>query len=603
LPLLSIARIFFTLEGMTWEIGFVFATLLAVVVLFVLEWLSVDIITLLLLVALVVAGILTPEDAFSGFANEIIIILASVFVLSGALLETGVMDGLGDVIWKLGGTSRNRILLFVMLLTSATSAFMNNTTTTAVFLPAVLAVCRKSKVSPSKVLIPLSFASILGGTCTLVGTSTNVAASGFLSRAGMQPFSLFEFLPVGLAACVLGIVYMIFVGHRLLPSPKEATLTEEYEIKEYLSEIVVTSGSTLAGKPVRESGLGEKGITVLEVMRRKQKIYAESDTVLEEGDVLIVNAPRQSLLLVKEIRGVEIKVDVKLGDKDLITSTIKIVEAIVMPQSALIGSTIKELDFRNRFGVTALAIYRKGQSLAEKLATIPLKVGDVLLLQGRIEQFDTLSGNPDLWVLEEMHHVPFRRRKGIYAVAALGLAVVVGGLEIIPLSLAFLAAALVVILTKCITNEEAYGFIDWRLLILIGGMTSFGIAMDKTGAAEFASTGIVSWLAPLGIYPIMLGFAVLTIALTQPMSNASAALVVLPVAISTAAKLGVEPRSFAILVTLAASLSFITPLEPSCLIVFGPGKYKFRHFVTVGLPLTAAAVGILLLLVPMLWPL
>ena len=588
---------------MPWEIAFVFALLIAIVVLFIFEWLSVDVITLLMLLALVLAGILSPADAFAGFSSEIIIILASVFVLSGAFLETGVMDGLGDLIWRTSGSNRNAVLLIVMLLTCGTSAFMNNTTTTAVFLPAVLAVCRRSRINPSKTLIPLAFASILGGTCTLVGTSTNVAASGFLVRSHLPGFTLFEFLPVGLTVCLVGIGYMVLIGQRLLPSIKEASLTEEYEVRKYLSEIVITRGSDLAGKPLREIGLAEKGITVLEVIRRKQKMYAESNTLLAEGDVLIVNAPRQSLIWVKDTPGVEIKADVKLGDKDLITTTLKIVEAIVMPQSALIGRTIKELDFRHRFGVTAMAIYRKGHGVAEKLATIPLRVGDVLLLQGRVEEFDVLVGNPDLWPLEEMHHVPLRKRKGIYAVLALAFAVAAGGLEILPLSVAFLGAALVVILTKCITTEEAYDFIDWRLLILIGGMTSFGFAMDKTGAAQYAASAIVTWLAPWGIYPIMLGFVLLTIALTQPMSNASAALVVLPVAIRTAAHLHVEPRTFAVLVTLAASLSFITPLEPSCLLVYGPGKYRFRHFVLVGLPLTALAVVVLLFLVPRLWPL
>jgi len=588
---------------MPWEIALVFALLVSVVVLFVFEWLSVDVITLLMLFVLVLAGILSPADAFAGFSSEIIIILAAVFVLSGAFLQTGVMDGLGDLIWRTSGSNRNRVLLIVMLLTCATSAFMNNTTTTAVFLPAVLAVCRKSGINPSKTLIPLAFASILGGTCTLVGTSTNVAASGFLVRTRMEGFSLFEFLPVGASVSLIGMVYMVLIGQRILPAIKEASLTEDYEIRKYLSEIVIMHGSAFAGKPLRESGLAEKGITVLEVVRRKQKMYAESSTLLAEGDVLIVNAPRESLLWVKEFPGMEMKADVKLGDKDLITTTLKIVEAIVMPQSALIGRTIKELDFRHRFGVTAMAIYRKGHGVAEKLGTIPLRVGDVLLLQGRVEQFDVLVGNPDLWALEEMRHVPFRKRKGIYAILALAFAVSLGGLDILPLSVAFLGAALVVILTKCITTEEAYNFIDWRLLILIGGMTSFGFAMDKTGAAQFAASGIVTWLAPFGVYPIMLGFALLTIALTQPMSNASAALVVLPVAVSTATQLNVDPRSFAVLVTLSASLSFITPLEPSCLLVYGPGKYRFRHFVLVGMPLTAICVVVLLFLVPRLWPL
>jgi di/tricarboxylate transporter len=588
---------------MGFEVALIYLLLAAVILLFILEWFSVDVVTLLLIFTLIAVGILTPEQAFTGFASEIIIILASVFVLSGALLETGIMDGLGEVISKIAGTRRTRVLLIVMVLSSATSAFMNNTTATAVFLPAVLAVCRRSRISPSQILIPLAFASILGGTCTLVGTSTNVAASGLVARSGLPTFTLFEFLPIGLVMCCLGILYMVLLGHRILPNVREGSFTEEYEIKQYLSEIVVMPGSALAGKPLRDSGLANRGISVLEVMRKKQKMYAESSTLLAEGEVLIVNATRESLLEVKDLSGLEIKADARLGDKDLITSTIKIVEAIIMPGSAVIGRSIKELDFRHRFGVTAMAIYRRRQSRAEKLATLPLRVGDVLLLQGRIEQFDSLVGNPDLWILEEMQHVPFRRRKGVYAVLALGCAVLLGGLDFVPLSLAFLGAALTVIMTRCITAEEAYAFIDWRLLILIGGMTSFGFAMEETGAAEAAAGFIVSWLAPFGVYAVMIGFSLITITLTQPMSNASAALVVLPVAMSSAVQLGLNPRTFAVLVTLSASLSFITPLEPSCLLVYGSGKYRFRDFLLAGVPLTVLALTVLLILVPLLWPL
>jgi len=585
------------------QILLVFSFLALVVLLFFLEWVSIDVITLLLLIALVLSGILTPAEAFSGFATEIIMILGAVFVLSGALLETGVMDNLGNLIWRIAGGSRARIIVLVMFSTAAVSAFMNNTTTTAVFLPAVIAVCRRSRINPSQMLIPLAFASILGGTCTLIGTSTNVAASGVLDRAGLGGFSLFEFSYIGIAVTLIGIAYMALFSHRLLPNVPEASFTEEYEMKQYLSEIVIPRGSGLAGKPLRETRLSELGITVLEVVRRKQKIYAGPDTQLGEGDVLIVNGTRESLLAVKETSGIEIKADVKLGDTDLITSTIKIVEAIVMPQSALVGQTIKNMNFRYRFGVTALAIYRRGHGVADKLALLPLKVGDVLLLQGRIEQFDRLVGNPDLWVLEEMHHVPFRKRKGIYAVLALGVAVALSGFDVMPISLAFLSAAVAVVILKCISTEEAYDFIDWRMLILIGGMTSFGFAMEKTGAAEQAATWIVQILSPMGIKFIMAGFAVLTIALTQPMSNASAALVVLPIAITTANQLGVNPRAFAIIVTLSASLSFITPLEPSCLLVYGPGKYRFAHFVITGLPLTLLCLAVVLVMVPILWPL
>jgi di/tricarboxylate transporter len=281
----------------------------------------------------------------------------------------------------------------------------------------------------------------------------------------------------------------------------------------------------------------------------------------------------------------------------------KIAEAILMPQSNLVGRTIKELDFRRRFGVTVIAIYRREHALATRIGGLPLRVGDVLLIQGRPERLRALADDPDLWILQETEHQPARRRKGLYVVGIFLLAVLASSFELVPLPIAFLVAALAVIFTRLITMEEAYDLIDWRLLILIAGMTSFGLAMRKTGAAEYLAGLIAGWTGGLPVAFLLLAFAVLTILLTQPMSNAAAALVVLPVAMQTATELGHDPRSFAVMVTLAASLSFVTPFEPSCLIVYGPGRYRFRDFLVCGLPLTALVVVILMILVPMLWPL
>jgi di/tricarboxylate transporter len=250
-----------------------------------------------------------------------------------------------------------------------------------------------------------------------------------------------------------------------------------------------------------------------------------------------------------------------------------------------------------------LAIYRKGHALAARIGEIPLRLGDVLLLQGKPERFRALADNADIWILQEAEHRPAQRRKGVLVIGILLAAVVVSSFELVPLPIAFLAAALAVIATRLMTMEEAYNLIDWRLLILIAGMTSFGKAMQKTGAAEYLAEMIVQWTAPLGVTFVMLAFVVLTILLTQPMSNAAAALVILPVAMATAEQMGLNPRTFAILITLAASLSFITPFEPSCLIVYGPGKYRFRDFMTCGAPLTAIAVVMLIVMVPMIWPL
>lgn len=588
---------------MTLSILLVLGLLVAIIVVFAFEWVSVDMATLILLAVLVVSGILTVDEAFSGFSNEIIIILASIFVLSGALMKGGVLDHLSDVIHRIAGGSRAKILLCVMPVTSLISSFMNNTTTTAVMMPAVLGLGRKSGISPSKVLIPLAYASMLGGTCTLIGTSTNVAASGYVASAGLAPFSMFEFLPIGLAVCVAGILYMVLAGHRLLPDTREEGYEEQYSIREFLSEVVVTPGSPLAGVALRDSRLGQMGLQVRAVLRGSRRMDPEPGLRLEEDDLLLVQTTREGLLQVKETAGIEIRPDLQMGDLDHAAATMRIAEAILMPQSSVVGRTIKELDFRRRFGVMVIAIYRRGHALATRIGGLPLRVGDVLLVQGRPEQLRALADNPDLWILQETEHQPARRRKGLYAVAIFLLAVIASSFDLVPLPIAFLVAALAVIFTRLITMEEAYDLIDWRLLILIAGMTSFGLAMRKTGAAEYLAGLIAGWTGGLPAVFLMLAFAVLTILLTQPMSNAAAALVVLPVAMDTAIKLGHDPRAFAVLVTLAASLSFVTPFEPSCLIVYGPGRYKFRDFLVCGLPLTAMVVVILLVMVPMIWPL
>ncbi|HEY3569822.1 MAG TPA: SLC13 family permease [Thermoanaerobaculia bacterium] len=587
---------------MTLSIALVLFLLAAAVAAFSVERIPVDVTTLLLLCVLVLSGTLTVEEAFSGFSNDIIIILAAIFVLSGALMKGGVVDHLGEAIHRIAGGSRTKVLLCVLPVTTFVSSFMNNTTTTAVLMPAVLGVCRRSRISPGKVLIPLAYASMLGGTCTLIGTSTNVAASGYMKSAGLAPLSMFELLPVGGAVALAGILYLVFLGHRLLPQTAAAGSEEAYSVREYLSEVVVTPDSPLAGAALRDSPLADLGVQVRAVLRGERRMGAAPGVILREGDLLLVQARREALLQVKETAGIEIRPDLTLGEKDAEEDTVAIGEALLLPTSSLIGRTLKELDFRRRFDVTVIAIYRHGHPLATRLASLRLRAGDVLLLQGKPECFRLLSDSADLFILQETEHQPARRRKGLYTVGMFLIAVIASSLGWLPLPIAFLLAALGVIATRLITMEEAYNLIDWRLLVLIAGMTSFGLAMQKTGAAAWLAGLIVTWISPLGTAAVMLAFVVLTMLLTQPMSNAAAALVVLPVALTTARHLGLDPRAFAILVTLSASLSFITPFEPSCLIVYGPGKYRFRDFVLAGLPLTALVILVILLLVPVIWP-
>jgi di/tricarboxylate transporter len=587
----------------TLPIFLVLALLVIVAVCFSLERISVDVTTLLLLCALVLLGLLPIRQAFAGFSSDIVIILAALFVLSGALIKTGVMENFGSAISRVAGTSRTQVLLLLMPATAFIAAFIHNTTTTAVFLPAVLGLCKKSRLNPSQILIPFAFASMMGGTCTLLASSTTIAASGYLATAGMRPIGLFEFLPVGLAVVGTGILYMVLVGVRFLPQREEGSLTDSYNVREYLSEVMVTGAWPFADRSVRDLRLSDMGLTVLAIHRGNQTLYPGSGVSLAIGDLLIVKARREALLGVKQVEGMEIVPDLRLGDQDLIGGTVKIAEAIIMPQSLLIGRTLRELDFRQRYRLTVIAVHRRGHALPTKIGSLSLRVGDVLLLQGDAERFADLGNSLDVWVLEQTEHYPPRRRQRLLAVGLFALAVSAAGTGAVPLSIAFVLAALAAILLKLISAEEAYKYIHWRLIILIAGMTSFGAAMKSSGAAAYLADLIVHWGAPLGVPYIMLGFAVLTMLLSQPMSNAAAALVVLPVALSTAARLQVQPRTFGIVVTLAASISYLTPFEPSCLLVYGPGKYRFRDFLIAGAPLSLLLLLVLMLLVPLLWPL
>jgi len=588
---------------MTFYIAFVLALLVIAIALFATERISVDIVTFLLLIALVISGVLSPKEAFEGFSNDIIIILGAIFVISGALQETGVLDLLGARILKLAGTSPNRLLFLLTSSTAGVSAFMNNTTVTAMFLPPTIGVARRAKLSPSQLLMPLAFASILGGTCTLIGTSTNVAVSGYIKKSGMPELGMFEITPMGLIIVVVGITYLMLIGKHLLPKHQQASLTADYAMREYVSEIIVLPNSPLIGQDSYDSDLNILEFQILKIIRGETEIVPRRGMRLAEGDTLLVEGKADTLMKVKKIEGIEIKPEFKLGDLDLQTEQMRIAEVLLTPQSELHGRTLKQANFRQHFGLTVLAIYRHGQSLREQVSDTVLRVGDLLLVQGEDRRINALRGQPGLSLLGEISEPLYHPRKGLLTIVFFGAAVIIGWLGVVPLSIAFLSAAVLTILMRCISIERAYEFVDWRLLVLIGGMTAFGTAMDKTGAAAYLAGLIVHWFAPFGILAILGGFFVLTIVLTQPMSNAAAALVVLPVAISAAQQIGANERTFAIGIMLAASVSFIAPFEPSCILVYGPGKYRFIDFVKVGSGLTVVLAIAVLLLLQLFWPL
>jgi di/tricarboxylate transporter len=585
------------------EIAFVLTLLAAALVLFARETFPVDIVTLLALLALMMAGVLTPQEAFAGFGSEIIIILASVFIISGALRETGVVDWLGGALDRVAQGGEASFLVKMVLSVSSLSAFMNNTTVAAILLAPVASIARRRKWSPSKLLMPMAFAAILGGTCTLIGTSTNVAVSGYMARAGLAPLGFFELTPVGVLIVTIGTAYLALLGRHLLPDNPTVDLAEDYGLREYLSEILIKEESPLSGQQIQHSDLGQLGFRILKVLRDGKPRAPRPDLVLAAGDVLIVNGPVESLMKVRETEGIEIRPDVAFGEKELKADELEILEVLVTPESFLRGRRLESLELPRRLGIVVLAVNRHGRRLRDKLKTVRLETGDLLLVQGARASMDALRASPDFAIFGEQNPAAHRGKKGLLVIAFFLFGVAVSSAGFLPLSAGLLAAAVAAVLLRCMPIHKVYSCVEWRVLVLIAGMMAFGLAMEKTKAAEWLADIIVMTMSPFGGTVVFAGFVVLTILLTQPMSNAAAALVVLPVALSTAEKLGLNGRSFAIGVTLAASVSLIAPFEPASLLVYGPGKYRFVDFLRVGGLLTLIMAALVIAVVPVFWPL
>lgn len=585
------------------EIGFVLGLLVLAVALFATEKISVDVITLLLLAALTVSGILSPREAFAGFSSDIIVILGSIFVIGAGLQRSGILESGAAALLRFSRSGARTLTFLLMAVSSFFSAFMNNTTVTALFVSPATGLAHSAGISPSRLLMPLACASIMGGTCTLVGTSTNVAVSGYLESAGLEPLGLFEITPIGLVIVVTGIAYFLLLGGRLLPNRRgDTTLTPE-TIRDYLCEVVVLPGSPLIGQSTFDWELSLVGFRLVRVERRGQELLPAGDLCIEEGDQLLVQGKVTDLLRVKKIEGLDFKASLEPDEVGGRHGDLLVAEIVLLPDSDLTGLTLKEANLRRTRGLMVLAISRHGQSRLRDMGSMVLRTGDVLLVQGPAERVHALRRRSGFAVLDEYEPPVLRWRQGLLTAAVFLAAIVVGGFGWLPLAPTLLSAAVIVVLTGGLPADQVREVIDWRMLILIGGMTAFGTAMEKTGTAEWLAAWVVKGLSPLGPLAVLGGFFVLTILLTQPMSNAAAALVVLPVALSAATAIGAEPRTFAVGVMLAASISFIAPLEPSCVIVYGPGRYRFMDFVRVGGVLTAILLLVVLPLVPIFWPL
>ncbi len=591
----------------------IFLTLILLVlaiILFATEKIPVDVVGILLVMALVMTQVLTVQEGVAGFGNDIIITIGGLFILVGGLIKTGIVDLIGRRLYRMAGDNEFVLTALIMMAAAASASVLKNTTTTAMFLPVIIGLAAKAKIAPSKLLMPLAFGAILGGSCTLIGTSTNLAVSGAIVRYGQPPFSMFELTSVGIIVFLVGMIYMLFVGRRMLPARGGGdSLTDDYSIREYISELVVLPNSRLVGKTLGESNINtELELNVLGIIRGDQKLIAPRVTEqIEANDLLIVEGKIEDILRVKEEVGLEIKPDFKLNDGVLESESVELFEIMVMRDSRLVGQTLKSIRFRQNYELTVLAINRHGETFINKLSNVSLKFGDVLLVQGTREEIEPLVVDGKMLLLEDVSASSMRIDKRKWAIAAfvlfltLSLSKMVVGVDI-PLAICVLAGVLLLLATKTVRYTEMYSLIDFRLLVLIACMMSFGVAMEKTGTDIYLAGYIENYFGDYGPTSVLAGFFLLTVILTQPMSNQAAALVVLPVAVKTAIALGLNPRTFIVAVTFAASFSFITPLEPACVLVYTPGRYRFMDFVKVGTILTIIVFAVAIILVPIFWP-
>jgi di/tricarboxylate transporter len=587
------------------QVGLILFLLVLAIILFSLDIISLDVIALALLSVLLLTGLIKPDQAFAGFGSDTVVMIAGLFVMTDALVRTGVVESLGRTLERYGGSNPYWLAILIMCAAAVISAFISNTAATAVFVPAVIGLAKRVKVSPSKLLMPLAFASILTSSVTLISTSTNIVISGLMTARGLPPMGMFELAPVGIPVAALGLVYMFTLGMRLLPNRAEEDLAQDYHLRDYLTEVVVLPDSPLVGKTLSESKLGSDfDLVLLAIIRgNERKIIPHARQVLQAGDVLLVEARADDIIRIKDTAGVEIKADLKLPEDPFNKEEAQLVEVMLMPGSDLRGRTLNEVRFHDRFGLAVLAINRRGQTQRSKLSRIRLRLGDVLLLQGSSDDIQRVTTEGELTVLSDISSLRPRSPKAKYAIAIFAFAIGLGTFKVLPFASAVVIGAFLMLLARAITPQEAYDAVDWRIIILIGAMIAFGTAMEQTGTASLIAQKIVGLAGGYGPELVLGAFFILTVALTQPMSNQAAALVLLPIALETAARMQLNPRSFAMMIAVAASCSYLTPLEPSSVLVYGPGRYKFVDFLKVGALLTIVIFVLAMLLVPLVWPL
>jgi di/tricarboxylate transporter len=594
------------------EIFLTLAVLVLALSLFLWNKLRVDVVGLILLGTVALTGLVSPREAVSGFSNEAVVTVAAMFVLSSGLLRTGVIDLLGRWVARLAGKSEIRLLLLSLVIVIPLSAFVNNTPVVVVMVPMILGLARKMNAAPSRLFMPISFGSQLGGTLTLIGTSTNLLVAGLVLELGLPRIHLFDVTRPGLIMAAVGVVYLLTVGRWLLPTREATTdLVETYELRDYLTVLRVLSDSPYVGRSLRESRFGANiGLQIVGIDRGGQRIAApRGGTIIEEGDILFAEGKVSDIARIAESEHLEVvgaKEDVEVfpsPDKDESKEESRLAELIVTPRSEVIGRTLRQLNFRGRYGLPVLGIQRHGVSLHDRLGDVPLHSGDILLVEGYPEDLQRLHATGDLALLGALELPARRTRKMKFAVVIMVTVMLLAAFNVLPIMLAAILGVVGMFITGCVKPDEAYEDVDWMVLVLLGSIIPLGIAMQQSGTANLIGQQFLLMSGWMGPYGALAAFYLLTSLLTEIISNNAAAVVLTPVAIASAVAMGVSPLPFVIAVMFAASNSFMTPIGyQTNTFIFGPGGYQFSDFMRVGAPLNALMVVTATFVIPLFFP-
>ena len=606
------------------ETLFVFLILLATIILFVSDRLRLDVVAILVILALMLSGLLSSNEALAGFGDPVVILIAGLFVVGEGLFRTGVAFAIGDWLIQAGGTSETRMLILLMLVVAGLSAFMSSTGAVAIFIPVSLNLAAKAGIQPSRLLMPIAFASLIGGMLTLIGTPPNLVVSTQLTREGLEGFGFFEFTPVGLLVLITGIVYMVCWGRKRLlqdiSEPRKPVknrlslrdLIEAYDIFDRFHRLRIDGESAIAGMTVAQASLRTRyGVTVLGIERQQQRrtriMPAKTQTELKVADIILIVDTAAELDRLLQTENLEdLTIEKEYGR--FAAQELGLAEVLLTPRSTLIGRTLSKTRFRQRYGVTVLGILRNGTPLKGNLVQTKLLFGDAMLVGGVWRKIALLQDEHENFLVlnlpREMDEIAPNRDKAPWALAIIGAMLVLMTFKLMPSVAAVLLAALMMVFTRCVSMKNAYASINWESLVLIAGMLPMATALEKTGGIQLIVNGLVGSLGEMGPIALMTGLFLLTSIFSQVISNTATTVLVAPIATMTAANMEISPYPLLMTVAIAASTAFSTPVaSPVNTLVLGPGGYKFIDFVKIGIPLQLLVMVLTILAVPMLFPL